>query len=91
MRGGWAIQYSATYGYCVRLLFQIYSMSVSVFEARSAEEVHIPLVGYRCIACKLLRGGAGNQSVKRVNLDAKTFSPVDVIQHGVVSMVKANF
>jgi len=66
-------------------------MSVSVFEARRAEEVHIPLVGYRCIACKLLRGGAGNQSVKRVNLDAKTFSPVDVIQHGVVSMVKANF
>ncbi len=79
------------YGYCVRLSFQIYSMSVSVFEARRAEEVHIPLVGYRCIACKLLRGGAGNQIVKRVNLDAKTFSPVDVIQHGVVSMVKANF
>ncbi len=44
-------------------------MSVSVFEARRAEKVHIPLVEYRYIACKLLRGGAGNQIIKRVNLN----------------------
>ena len=76
------------YDYCVRLSFQIYSMSVSIFEARRAEKIHISLVEYRC---KLLREGAGNQIVKRVNLDAKTFSSVDVIQHEVVSMIKANF
>ena len=69
----------------------MYSMSVSVFEARRAEKVHIPLVRYRCIPYKLLHRGAGNQSVKSVNFDAKTFSSVNVTQHGVVSMVKANF
>jgi len=67
------------YDYCVRLSFQIYSMSVSIFEARRAEKIHISLVEYRCIACKLLREGVDNQIVKRVNLDAKTFSSVDVI------------
>lgn len=49
-----------------------------IFEVSRTEKIQIPLIGLRYVDCKLLRGGV-HQSVKGVNLDAKTFTPVDVI------------